>query len=235
MQARALRAVILDLDGTLVDTAPDFQVALNTMRTELSQITGQPLAALSLATVVDFVGKGSENLVRRTLAVGLPDELVETYFELALASYLRHYAAINGRHARLYDGVAEGLALLQTLPLQLACVTNKPLAFARTLLAQTGLLGYFEVVYGGDSLPTKKPDPAPLLQVCADFALAPAQVLVIGDSANDAQAARRAGCPVLLLPYGYNHGESVHNVDCDGIVATLHAAAGQIAAALATN
>ena len=110
---------------------------------------------------------------------------------------------------------------MQADGLRLACVTNKPIAFTTPLLKLKGLDGFFEVVYGGDSLARKKPDPLPLLTVCADFGLQPAQVVAIGDSSNDAQAARAAGCPVLTVPYGYNHGESVQNIDSDGIVISL--------------
>jgi phosphoglycolate phosphatase len=150
---------------------------------------------------------------------------VAQHFSAAMDAYQRHYLAINGDHSALYPEVAAGLDALKAAGLRLACVTNKPIAFATPLLAQKGLAGYFEVVYGGDSLAKKKPHPMPLLQVCADFALQPAQVVAIGDSSNDAQAARAAGCPVLTVPYGYNHGESIHDTDSDGIVDTLlHAA-----------
>jgi phosphoglycolate phosphatase len=114
---------------------------------------------------------------------------------------------------------------MQAMGLRMACVTNKPIAFARPLLDKKGLAPYFEIVYGGECLPRKKPDPMPLLQVCADFALAPAQVVAIGDSSNDAEAARAAGCFVLTVPYGYNHGRSIHETDSDGIVSSLLEAA----------
>ena len=119
---------------------------------------------------------------------------------------------------------------MQAKGLRLACVTNKPIAFAVPLLKKTGLHSYFEVIYGGDSLPAKKPDPLPLLQVCKDFGLQPHQVVAIGDSSNDAQAARAAGCRVLNVPYGYNHGQSIQDVDSDGIVPTLLDAAHLISA-----
>jgi phosphoglycolate phosphatase len=109
--------------------------------------------------------------------------------------------------------------------LRLACVTNKPIAFALPLLEKTGLAPYFEIVYGGDSLAKKKPDPLPLLTVCQDFSIEPAHMLAIGDSSNDAQAARAAGCRVLTVPYGYNHGQSVQTIDSDGIVDSLFDAA----------
>ena len=115
----------------------------------------------------------------------------------------------------------EGLQALRSMGLRLACVTNKPIAFATPLLAQKGLAPFFELVYGGDSLPRKKPDPLPLLQVCADFDLAPSAVVAIGDSSNDAEAARAAHCHVLTVPYGYNHGRPVQDIDSDGIVNSL--------------
>ncbi len=219
-----IRAAIVDLDGTMVHTAPDFQVAINRMRADFG------LAPLTVETVIEFVGKGSENLMRRVLAVDFEAEEVERRFPDALAAYQRHYLAINGQHSRVYDGVHEGLAAMKAGGLRLACVTNKPIAFARPLLEKTGLATYFELVYGGDSLPKKKPDPLPMLTVCRDFGLEPSAVVAIGDSSNDAEAARAAGCRSLTVPYGYNHGKPVHSIDSDGIVATLFDAARLLAA-----
>lgn len=216
---RGIRAAIIDLDGTMVHTAPDFHVAINRMRSDLG------LKALDIETITRFVGKGTENLMRQVLSVDYAADAVETHFAQALASYHAHYIAINGQYSSLYPEVHEGLAAFRKKGLRLACVTNKPIAFALPLLEKTGLREYFELVYGGDSLPKKKPDPLPLLTVCEDFGLRPEQVVAIGDSSNDAQAARAAGCRVLNVPYGYNHGESIHNVDSDGIVPTLLEAA----------
>lgn len=217
-----IQAVIIDLDGTMLDTAGDFHVAVNRMRAELD------LAPLAQETIVNFVGKGTENLMRRVLAVDYSEDDAEKYFPQALASYTEHYLAINGDFAALYPDVKEGLQAMKDKGLRLACVTNKPISFTLPLLDKKGLREFFDVVYGGDSLPKKKPDPMPLLQVCQDFGLEPRQVVAIGDSSNDAQAARAAGCRVLNVPYGYNHGESIHNVDSDGIVQTLLEAAQQI-------
>jgi phosphoglycolate phosphatase len=210
-----IRAAIVDLDGTMVDTAPDFHVAVNRMREELQ------LAPLSLETITNFVGKGTENLMRRVLTVDFDADGVERHFAQALASYQRHYLAINGHYSSVYPQVHEGLQAMKAKGLRMACVTNKPIAFARPLLEKTGLAPFFELVYGGDSLPKKKPDPYPFLKVCEDFGTQPHEAVAIGDSSNDAQAARAAGCRVLNVPYGYNHGESIHNVDSDGIVPTL--------------
>jgi phosphoglycolate phosphatase len=210
-----IRAVIVDLDGTMLDTVPDFQVAINRMRAELA------LAPITSSQIEGMVGKGSENLIATVLALDFDAAGVALRFESAMAAYQRHYLAINGDHSVLYEGVIAGLDAMKAGGLRLACVTNKPIAFTTPLLAQKGLAAYFEVVYGGDSLPRKKPDPMPLLQVCRDFELAPAQVVAIGDSSNDAEAARAAGCFVLTVPYGYNHGRPIHETDSDGIVSSL--------------
>ena len=222
--AAAIRAAIIDLDGTMLDTVPDFEAALNGMRAEFD------LAPVTQEVIKPMVGKGSEKLIRDVLGLDFDRARVERAFDAAMAAYQRHYLAINGARSTLFGGVLEGLAALRELGLRLACVTNKPIAFATPLLAQKGLAPYFELVYGGDSLARKKPDPLPLLQVCADFALAPGEVVAIGDSSNDAEAARAAGCFVLTVPYGYNHGRPVHEINSDGIVSSLLDAAKLISA-----
>jgi phosphoglycolate phosphatase len=204
----------------MLDTMPDFEVAINLMREELG------LAPITAAQIELMVGKGSENLVRRVLALDFDEEGVERMFGQAMEAYQRHYLVINGRHSEVYADVVSGLQAMKANGLRLACVTNKPVAFARPLLALKGLDGYFEVLFGGDSFEKKKPHPMPLLKACEHFDLPPSQVVAIGDSSNDAEAARAAGCPVLTVPYGYNHGVGIHETDSDGIVDTLlHAAA----------
>ncbi len=220
--AGAIVGAIIDLDGTMLDTVPDFHVAINAMRSELD------LPPVTPDTIKLLVGKGSENLIRSILALDMDLDAVEARFEQAMASYQRNYLAINGQFSVLFPGVINGLDAMKRNGLRLACVTNKPISFTTPLLAQKGLAGYFEVVYGGDSLPRKKPDPMPMLQVCKDFGLRPAQVVAIGDSSNDAEAARAAGCYVLTVPYGYNHGQAIHETDSDGIVSSLLDAATQI-------
>jgi phosphoglycolate phosphatase len=121
----------------------------------------------------------------------------------------------------VYPGVREGLLALRARGLRLACLTNKPTAFARPLLQAKGLDGYFSEVFGGDAFDRKKPDPLPLLKTCEALGSEPARTLMIGDSSNDAQAARAAGCPVVLVTYGYNHGEPVRSVDADGYLDSL--------------
>lgn len=210
-----VKAAIIDLDGTMLDTLPDFQVAINGMR------AGFGLAPITQEQIGLMVGKGSEHLIRSVLALDWDAATIEARIDEAMDAYQRHYLDINGQHSSLFPGVIAGLDAMKSQGLRLACVTNKPISFTTPLLAQKGLDRFFEVVYGGDSLPRKKPDPLPLATVCQDFGMAPAQVVAIGDSSNDAQAARAAGCPVLTVPYGYNHGEAIQEIDSDGIVDTL--------------
>lgn len=214
LQAFDLDAAIVDLDGTMVDTLGDFSAALNGMLADLQ------LPAIDPAAIETMVGKGSEHLIRSVLAhVGVAD--VEARYPQAWERYQHHYLAINGQHAEVYDGVREGLEALRGQGLRLACLTNKPLSFARPLLRAKGLDGLFEHVFGGDSFERKKPDPLPLLKTCEALGTAPVRTLMIGDSSNDARAARAAGCPVVLVDYGYNHGEPVRGVDADGWVGSL--------------
>lgn len=210
--AKELQAAIVDLDGTLVDTLGDFTVALNAMLAQLA------LRQLAAAEVAPLVGKGSEHLIRSALRlVGGPEQA----YEEAWAAYQHHYGLVNGRHADVYPGAAQGLALLRGAGLRLACVTNKPTRFAIALLERKGLAAPFEAVFGGDAFERRKPDPLPLLRACEALGATPRRTLVVGDSSNDAAAARAAGCPVVLVTYGYNHGEPVRGVDADGFVESL--------------
>ena len=205
-------AAIVDLDGTLVDTLGDFVAALHAMLADL----GLPM--VDAAAVGRMVGKGSEHLIHAVLHhVGAPDAL----YPQAYARYQHHYLGINGRHSAVYAGVIAGLQAMRERGWRLACLTNKPTAFARPLLAAKGLDGIFEVVFGGDAFARKKPDPLPLLKTCEALGTLPARTLMVGDSSNDAQAARAAGCPVVLVSYGYNHGQPVRDVDADAVVDSL--------------
>jgi phosphoglycolate phosphatase len=219
----AVEAVLFDLDGTLIDTIPDLHAAVCAMLRDM----GRP--ELSLEVVSHFVGRGMHNLVKRSLAGSLeaandaspvPPE--------ALDSFRRHYARENGRNARLYPGVREGLDTLKALGVPMAVITNKPQAFTLPLLELTGLSAYFDVVVGGDVLPRVKPDPMALIWVCGRLDVSPGKVLFIGDSINDFRAARAAGCHVFLLPYGYNEGRDVQELDCDAIVPTIESAVERI-------
>lgn len=211
---RDLQAAIVDLDGTMVDTVGDFDAALNAMLQALG------LAAVDRGFIENTVGKGSEHLIRSTLAHVGADPCL---YEQAWVLYQQHYLSINGQHSLVYDGVVEGLQALRAAGLKLACLTNKPTAFARPLLAAKGLDGFFSAVFGGDAFERKKPDPLPLLRTCEALGSEPSRTLMIGDSSNDARAARAAGCPVVLVSYGYNHGEPVSAAGADAVIDRIDA------------
>ena len=207
-----LQAAIIDLDGTMIDTVGDFHAALTLALADLG------LPPVTLDFIACTVGKGSEHLLHRTLA---ELDAEPGLYEQALARYQHHYIAINGQHSAVYPGVTEGLHALRAAGLRLACLTNKPNDFARPLLALKGLDGFFGHTFGGDHFPRKKPDPLPLLETCRALGSVPARTLMVGDSRNDAEAARAAGCPVVLVSYGYNHGEPAASAQPDAVIDSL--------------
>jgi phosphoglycolate phosphatase len=142
--------------------------------------------------------------------VEAPD--IDALYPRAWQRYEHHYLTINGQFADVYPGVAEGLQALQSLGLRMACLTNKPCPLPSPAGRQ-GLDGFFDCVFGGDSFPRKKPDPMPLVETCKALGSEPARTLMVGDSSNDAQAAHAAGCPVVLMTYGYNHGQPITAVE----------------------
>jgi phosphoglycolate phosphatase len=217
-----VKAVTIDLDGTLLDTIPDLAAAANMMLAEL----GRP--ALDVELIRTFVGKGIANLVERTLAGRIEGGAEPGAVERALPIYERCYSAVNGRHTTIYPGVKEGLDRMRADGYALACVTNKSTRFTLPLLDMVGFAPYFRIVVAGDTLARKKPDPAPLLHAAAALGVEPAEMLMIGDSLNDTQAARSAGCPVFCVTYGYNEGHDVRSLDTDAVVESLAAAAALI-------
>jgi phosphoglycolate phosphatase len=221
----AVRAVLIDLDGTLLETGPDIVAAANRMLAEL----GRPALAESRAS--EFIGKGVANLVTRCLQESqLPADAQA--LAVALAIFERHYLAGVADRTRPYPGVIEGLERFARMGMPLGCVTNKAAMFTLPLLERTRLAGYFRVVVSGDTVEHKKPHPQPLLHAAAALGVAPADLLLIGDSANDVRAARAAGCPVFVVPYGYREGMSLEALAADRVVADLVEAAGSITMAL---
>jgi len=210
-----VKAVMIDLDGTLADTIPDLAEAANMMLREL----GRP--GLEQELLRTFVGKGIPKLVERALAGNLEGSAPAGLLARALPIYERCYAEVNGKHTVIFPGVIEGLLTLRAMQLPLACVTNKAERFTLALLEHLQLAHCFEQVIAGDTLPQKKPDPQPLLHACRGFGIAPGDMLMIGDSVNDVEAARAAGCPVFCVSYGYNEGRYVRELDVDAIVASL--------------
>lgn len=210
-----IQAIMIDLDGTLLDTAPDLALAANLMLRELD------MPEQSTATIQSYIGKGIQKLVKRTLTGQLDGEPDVALFAKALPIYEKHYAKHLSDNTHPYPGVVDGIKSFKQAGFRLACITNKAEAFTIPLLHATGLYDYFEIVLSGDSLPRKKPDPMPLTHICEYFKVPTQQALLIGDSLNDAIAARAAGCPVFCVPYGYNEGRDVHGLDCDAVVTTL--------------
>ena len=211
----AVKAVTIDLDGTLLDTVTDLAVAINLLLGHLGR------APLDAALIRTFVGKGIPHLVSCALDAAYQGNVPADLLARALPIYYERYEGVNGRHTTVYPGVLEGLDALRAGGFPLACVTNKSERFTGPLLESMGLASYFSTVVAGDTLPRKKPDPLPLTHVCGYFGIAPAQMLMIGDSINDAAAARAAGCPVFCVSYGYNEGADVRELDVDAIVETL--------------
>jgi len=216
-------AVLFDLDGTLLDTLPDLHAAACAMLHDL----GRP--PLPLEAIRGYVGRGIPNLVKRVLAGSLAaaDDSSPPP-QAALDSFRQHYARENGNRSTLYPGVIEGLEALKAKGIPMAVITNKAEAFTLPLLKSAGLAGYFSVVVSGDLLPKAKPDPMSLIWACGRLGVSPDDAVFIGDSINDFLAGRAAGCHVFLLPYGYNEGRDVQELDCDAIVPTIEVAAQRI-------
>lgn len=211
----AVEAVVIDLDGTLLHTAPDLAEAANRMLAELQL---PPIAEDLIAT---YIGNGVSRLIKRVLTRKMDGEPDAALFARAQPVYEKHYAAVVSLNSRPFPGVIEGLQALKKAGFHLACITNKAEKFTLPLLKDTGLYDYFELILSGDSLPRRKPDPLPLLHVCEKFGITPDKLLLIGDSLNDTQAARAAGCRVFCVPYGYNRGADVRNLDLDAVVGSL--------------
>lgn len=213
------RAVLIDLDGTLVDSLPDIACATNAMRAELG------LPALSVSQIASYVGKGVDVLVHRALTETMDDLASTDAFERGKQSFNRHYSQVNGNESRVYPGVQQALEELRRKGFPLACVTNKPRSFTLQLLERTNLKAAFAAIVSGDDTQQKKPHGEPMLHACRLLGVAASDATVIGDSENDVLSARAAGCHVIVVETGYNEGKPVADMNADAIVPTvLHAA-----------
>jgi len=219
VSAPRFRAVLFDLDGTLLDTAADLAAAANAMLADLGRPRRDP------AEIATYIGRGIPVLVHRSLTGALDGAAEPSLFERALPLFERRYAEESGRRAQPYPGVVDGLVRIRALGLGLGCVTNKAGRFTQELLERQGLARFFGCVVSGDTLARKKPDPLPVVHACGLLGAPPGEVLLIGDSLNDVLAARAAGCTVWCVPYGYNEGRPVEALDCDAIVRDLVEAA----------
>jgi phosphoglycolate phosphatase len=209
--AQVTRAALIDLDGTLVDSAPDIAAAVNRMLADI----GAP--ELSLDTVRSFIGGGVPTLLARVLeASGRASDV-----RLASQLFHLHYHETNGRHGGVYPGVPEGLQALGAAGYRLACVTNKPFALADELLRLSGLDGYFDLLVGGDTVTPMKPAPEPLWYACRKLGADHGSSLLVGDSPVDAAAAEAAGMPLYLVRYGYHAPAVPEELRCRAILDSL--------------
>lgn len=207
--------ILIDVDGTLVDSVPDLAYCVDEMMKRL----GMPVHGE--AKVRNWVGNGVERLVRRALIGQLDGEPDEALFERAYPVFLDLYAENTSGRSALYPGVEEGLAWMQAAGYRLGCVTNKAAQFTIPLLKDLGVYDRFEIVISGDTLPKKKPDPMPLLHAAEYFGAEPARALMIGDSVSDVKAARAAGFSIVCMSYGYNHGEDIRDSHPDAVIDTM--------------
>ncbi|MCU7920501.1 MAG: phosphoglycolate phosphatase [Candidatus Thiodiazotropha sp. (ex Epidulcina cf. delphinae)] len=207
--------ILIDVDGTLVDSVPDLAYCVDEMMKQL----GRP--PHGEAKVRDWVGNGVERLVRRALIGRLDGEPEETDFERAYPLFLDLYAVNTSQRSMLYPGIREGLGYLKNQGYRLGCVTNKAARFTLPLLKDLGVDSDFEIIIAGDTLPKKKPDPMPLLHAAKSLGVDPVAALMVGDSQSDVKAARAAGFQIVCMSYGYNHGEDIRQYKPDAVIDSL--------------
>jgi phosphoglycolate phosphatase len=215
MTIRKPEMILIDVDGTMVDSVPDLAFCVDEMMRALGR---EPRGE---TRVRDWVGNGVERLVRRALTGQLDGEPDEADFDSAYPIFLQLYADNTSKRSLLYPGVREGLDYLKTAGYALGCVTNKAERFTIPLLKDLGIHDQFEIVICGDTLEYSKPHPAPLLHAAEFFKVDPAQALMVGDSISDVKAARAAGFTIACVPYGYNHGEDIRSAKPDALIDTL--------------
>jgi phosphoglycolate phosphatase len=212
-----ISAIVLDLDGTLLHSAPELAEAANRMLCDM----GRPAASQEL--LMSYIGNGISWLVKRALTGDMHAEPDAALFDQAMPFFDKHYKALL-LQSKPYPGVMEGLQAMQDAGFRLGCITNKSARYTDPLLQSSGLAPYFSIVVSGDTLPEKKPHPLPLLHSAKFFGVSVDKMLMIGDSLSDTLAARAAGCAVFCVPYGYNHGKPVDGLDVDAVIPDLSAA-----------
>ena len=211
MVSATIKAVLIDLDGTLVHTAPEIARAANSMLAKMN------LPTLSVAQITTYIGEGATTLIKRCLTRRLNGEPAPDVLATAQSLFFEYYAKIVAE-SRPYPNVVAGLQLLKKAGLRIACVTNKPNTFTLPLLEKSDLLPYFDLVVSGDTLPKKKPEPDQILYVCEQFGVSVQEAALIGDSKIDITAARAAGCMMLAVPYGYNQGQRIELSEVDALI-----------------
>lgn len=212
--------LLFDLDGTLVDSAPDIAMAMD------ATLLARGWPAAGLAQVRDWVGNGSRKLLERALCFAQPGFDIRNETDAALhetvhREFLLQYAMYNGPNTTVFAGVVPFLDACKAAGKTLACVTNKPEQLARELLTTLDLSRFFSIIVGGDTFPQRKPDPMPLLYCCQSLNVAPERTLMVGDSSIDVASARNADMPVACVSYGYNHGANIADAQADWLVDDL--------------
>lgn len=209
------KMVLIDVDGTLVDSVPDLAYCVDEMLKQLDMpVRGE-------AAVRHWVGNGVERLVKRGLLNALDGEPDEVLYEKAIPIFRELYAVNNAVRSCLYDGVKEGLDYMVEQGYTLGCVTNKAAEFTLPILRDLGIADYFKTTICGDDTPRKKPDPLPLLTACERLGIAAKDSLMIGDSMSDVKAARAAEFKIICMSYGYNHGEDIRDYDPDVVIDSM--------------
>ena len=204
--------VLIDVDGTLVDSVPDLAFCVD----QLMGTLGRP--AHGEDKVRNWVGNGVPRLIERALVGALDGTPDAAEYARAEPIFLECYAANASTRSRPYDGVLEGMAWLKSEGFKVGCVTNKAARFTEPLLKDLGLYDEFAIVICGDTLERKKPDPLPLLHAAEFFGVTAAQSLMIGDSISDVKAARAAGFQIVCMSYGYNHGDDIRDANPDVVI-----------------
>jgi len=215
MAIKPVKMVLIDVDGTLVDSVPDLAFCVD----EMMKALDMPLRGE--ASVRNWVGNGVERLVRRALTDSLDGEPDDALFAKAYPIFLDLYADNTSKRSVLYPGVREGIDYLKASGYMLGCVTNKAAQFTEPLLKDLGVYDEFGIVVSGDTLPQKKPDPAPLLHAAKYFGVEPEDALMLGDSVSDVKAARAAGFQIICMSYGYNHGQDIRTANPDAVMDSM--------------
>ena len=209
------KLIMIDVDGTLVDSVPDLTYCVDEM---MKQLGKEPCGETK---VREWVGNGVPKLVERALTGELESVPNSDDFEKAYPIFLELYADNTAKKSCLYDGVREGLDYMKDRGYLLGCVTNKAEQFTLPLLKALGIFNDFAIIISGDTLAKKKPDPMPLLHSAEHFGINPKDCLMLGDSVSDVKASRAAGFEIICMSYGYNHGNDIADENPDLVIDSM--------------
>jgi phosphoglycolate phosphatase len=210
------KLIMIDVDGTLVDSVPDLAYCIDEMMQKLG------LQKWGETKVRHWVGNGIPKLVERALSGELEGRPIKEVFDIAYPIFLDLYEHNTAERSYLYDGVREGLDYLKSQGYQLGCVTNKSEQFTHPLLKVLGIFNDFKIIISGDTLAKRKPDPMPLLYCSEHFKLKPEECLMLGDSVSDVKAARAAGFDIICMSYGYNYGNDIGDENPDLVIDSMN-------------